>query len=59
VTFFDPVPETVDAGRRLEVAPTVKLALALTAATVIVFGIFPSLITDLVDLTTEALATGF
>jgi NADH-quinone oxidoreductase subunit N len=59
VTFFDPVPETVDAGRRLEVAPTLRLALAVTAATVIVFGIFPSLITDLVDLTTEALATGF
>ncbi len=52
-TFFDPVPETVDASRVLDVAPTLKLALALTAATVIVFGIFPGLITELVDLTTE------
>ena len=59
VTFFEGVPETVDAGRRLVVAPTLKLALGLAVVAVFVFGIFPGLITELVDLTTEALATGF
>jgi len=60
-SFFDPVPDTIaiDTSSRFEVAPTLQLALGLTAAVVIIFGVFPGLIAELADFATEFVAVGF
>ena len=60
-SFFDPVPDAmaVDTGSRFEVAPTLQLALGITAAVVIIFGVFPGLIAELADFASEFVAIGF
>lgn len=58
--FMDPVPDGVPADqlRRATIVPSLQLALVVTAAGVLIFGILPGLIAKLGELT-QAFAGGF
>ncbi len=59
--FMDDVPESIPADELREepVSPALKLALGLTAVLVLLLGIFPALIADLSQYTTEVFAALF
>ena len=54
---MDPVPEHADAESPTVVAPSLKLALAITATVVIVAGLFPQILAFFGD-ASRALASG-
>ena len=60
-TFFDGVPDWVDpdALGRMDLAPTLRVALAVTAVLVLALGVFPGVIANLSRFTAEVLASSF
>ncbi|MEA2024624.1 MAG: hypothetical protein U9N79_10120, partial [Actinomycetota bacterium] len=59
--LFDAVPDSVDpdALGRMELVPTLRVALAVTAVLVLVLGVFPGVIANLSRFTAEVLASSF
>ncbi len=60
-TLFDPVPDSIDpdALGRMELVPTLRVALAVTGVLVLALGVFPGVIANLSRFTAEVLASGF
>lgn len=56
--YMDPVPETVDVDAPTIVAPSLRVALAITAVTVVVTGFFPQILAFFGD-ASRVLAGGF